>query len=156
MTTHVSDSEEGFTLIETAVSLSIISVCVFFFSIAVTQTRSVQAHLKDDRQMEWHMYINQLEYDMMDTVIDRVGVTSLHYKKGNPTSGKLEVISHSTYGELVRRQVDDKGHQPMLTEVDTYRLALDGNRLTLTVTFETGDRFTAYLKVNRESKEETG
>jgi len=141
--------EEGFTLIETAVSLSIVSVCVFFFSLAVTQIRSVQSSVKDDRQMEWHLYINQLEHDMKDTVVEEVNPNRLDYKKVNAASGKLETVSHSTYTNMVRRQIDARGHQPMLMEVKTYQVKLEGNRLKLSVLFENGERFTAYLKVER-------
>lgn len=69
-------NEEGFTLIEALLSLLVTSLIVFFFSIGIMQTQAFkdkiisdstminhdQNIVSGDRQIEWHLFINQLEY----------------------------------------------------------------------------------------------
>ena len=81
------DKEEGFTLLEVLLTLSIISLCVLLFSMAITQIKTVRASIKDDRQIEWHLFLNSMEYDLIGSEFIEVTNTNLSVSKYNVSAG---------------------------------------------------------------------
>ncbi|WP_410262759.1 prepilin-type N-terminal cleavage/methylation domain-containing protein, partial [Alkalibacterium sp.] len=53
MVNEIEKQEQGFSLLEVIITLSIISSCVLLFSLAISQIGSTRAAVKDDRQIEW-------------------------------------------------------------------------------------------------------
>lgn len=72
----IYQNEEGFTLIEALLSLVVTSFIVLFLTIGIMQTQVFKEKIisdsmmishdqnivSGDRQIEWHLFINQLEY----------------------------------------------------------------------------------------------
>lgn len=143
------NKEEGFTLLEVLFTLTLISLCVFLFSMAISQTKTVRANVKDDRQIEWHLFLSQMENDIRGTEFSNLNERRLTVLKFNVEKNTSERISYERFGSMIRRRVGGDGHQPMLTQVSTSEfILLTKNNVKLTVTFDNGEKFTAYVKVN--------
>lgn len=146
-----SNKEDGFTLLEVLFTLTLISLCVFLFSMAISQIKTVRANVKDDRQIEWHLFLNQMENDIRGTEFLNVTEKRLTVVKFNVSKDASERITYERFGSMIRRRVGGDGHQPMLTQVSTSEFTLlTKNKVKLTVTFDNGEKFTAYVKVNRD------
>lgn len=141
-------NEEGYTLLEVLVTLSITSICLFLFSIAITQIKTVRTTVKDDRQIEWHLFLNTMEYDLIDTEFIEVKNTSLSFDKYNEkTKGMARLTYRVGRNEIVRSF--SNGNEPILTELSKAEYEMySTNRVRLKVTFNNGEDYTAYIKVN--------
>ncbi|MDZ7834857.1 MAG: competence type IV pilus minor pilin ComGF [Alkalibacterium sp.] len=112
-------ADKGFSLLEVIIALSIVSSCVLLFSFAISQVQTARASVKDDRQIEWHLFINQLENDLHDSREVIAGKDGLTFEKFSEKNAKWERIKYEQYYKTIRRRVDSAGHQPMLLEVSS-------------------------------------
>lgn len=118
---------------------------------AISQIKTVRANVKDDRQIEWHLFLNQMEKDIRGTEFLNVTEKRLTVVKFNVSKDASERITYERFGSMIRRRVGGDGHQPMLTQVSMSEfILLTKNKVKLTVTFDNGEKFTAYVKVNRD------
>lgn len=140
----------GFSLLEVVVTLSIVSSCVLLFSFAIAQISSTRTVIKDDRQIEWHLFVNQLAYELADSEDVSASRERLSMKRVGGTSGKSETITYERYFKLIRRQVDSRGHQPILLEVSTITFTLVEESLTIRVVFSNGESYSAAFRVNEK------
>lgn len=60
-------SDKGFSLIEVLITLGILSSCVLLLTFAISQIQTTRSLIKDERQIEWHLFINQLEHELRDS-----------------------------------------------------------------------------------------
>jgi competence protein ComGF len=148
--------EEGFTLLEVLVALSISSLCFLLLAIGVKQTQHIKAQVNQDAQLEWHLFLNQLEYELQESELIRVSRDALVVKKKNPEKGIEEEISFSRYFKMIRRQVGNAGHQPMLTRFETFAFSKEDNKVILTVTFPDASTYVARIWIDSwdEGKDE--
>ncbi|MCC5894602.1 MAG: ComGF family competence protein [Alkalibacterium sp.] len=140
-------SEEGLTLIEMLVALNVIMGCVFFFSLALSQIQSVRASISDDRQIEWHLFLNMLEHDLRDTVLKDVWSTGFSVTKVEKGILLNKSVSYDVHKKIYRRVVNGEGHQPVLTKVKAFKVQQNNNQIQLDVTFENDESYNAWIKV---------
>ena len=142
------DKEEGFTLLEVLLTLSIISLCVLLFSMAITQIRTVRASIKDDRQIEWHLFLNSMEYDLIGSEFIEVTNTNLSVSKYNDQTKRTETVNYRIRNGEIARRVSG-GNEPILLHLSKAEYEKQSmNRVRLKVTFNNGEDYTAYIKVN--------
>ncbi|GAA0352601.1 competence type IV pilus minor pilin ComGF [Alkalibacterium iburiense] len=142
------NKEEGFTLLEVLLTLSIMSICVLFFSLALTQFKTVRASVKDDRQIEWHLFLNSMENDMKESELRQMTQTSLSvYTVDEKTNKRVTVTYRLNRDEMIRSVTG--GYEPILINVSkAHYEKLSDQRVRLNVTFHNGEEFTANIKVN--------
>lgn len=142
------NKEEGFTLLEVLLTLSIMSICVFFFSLALTQFKTVRASVKDDRQIEWHLFLNSMENDMKESELRQMTQTSLSVYTVDEKTNKRVSVTYRLSGDEMIRSVTG-GYEPILINVSKAQFdKLTDQRVRLNVTFYNGEEFTANIKVN--------
>lgn len=141
-------SEEGFTLIELLVTLSVTSVSVLLFSAALTQLITVRNQTNDDRQIEWHLFLNQLEYDMQDTVLMDVVSNRIRMREVKDGEIQSDVIAYNlnTNKRYVRTR-NGAGQQLMLMQIEAMSLKRIGNQIQISVTFQNGETYSGRIKV---------
>lgn len=141
-------SEEGFTLIELLVTLSVTSVSVLLFSAALTQLITVRNQTNDDRQIEWHLFLNQLEYDMHDTVLMDVVSNRIRMREVKDGEIQSDVIAYNlnTNKRYVRTR-NGAGQQLMLMQIEAMSLKRIGNQIQISVTFQNGETYSGRIKV---------
>lgn len=140
-------SEDGLTLIEMLVVLNVMMGCILFFSLALSQINSVRASINDDRQIEWHLFLNQMEYELRDKVLVNVTSTAINVKQIKDGMVQNDSISYNLFNNMYRRTVNRSGHQPMLTKLKTVKVQQENNQITFDVTFENDESYTARFKV---------
>lgn len=145
--------EEGFTLLELLVALSVSSICFLLLAIGVNQIRRIHEEMKNDPQIEWHLFLNQLEHYVQDSEFVRVEKDALVVRKAREDNGRMEQISYSRYNNMIRRQVFGEGHQPMLMHLRSFTFAKEKEMIILQAEFQNGDSYRARLNVR--SWEET-
>ena len=60
---------QGFTLLESVVSLYVLVLCVSLIGFTASQYQTIRKQTFLDRQLEWHLFLNQFEYEIKDLVL---------------------------------------------------------------------------------------
>lgn len=144
-------NERGFTLLEVIIALAVTAGSVLLFSLALTQIGHARDKVNDDRQIEWHLFLNQLEYDLRDKTFIDSQPNRFRMQGHNETTGALETYTYSFYKDLIRRSVNGMGHQPMLMRARSFTVDQSGEQLKLNVVFDNEEAYTARLKVRPKS-----
>ncbi|WP_423188791.1 competence type IV pilus minor pilin ComGF [Alkalibacterium sp. f15] len=152
MVSNIKRQEQGFSLLEVIITLSIVSSCVLLFSFAISQIGSTRAAVKDDCQIEWHLFVNQLEYELTGSEGVRTSRDKLTFEKFDIEEQKMKTISYERYYKIIRRQVGSLGHQPILLEVSSINFSLVEETLDIAVVFNNGESYSAKFRV-RENEE---
>lgn len=139
-------NEEGFTLLEVLAALSIMSLSFLLLSIFTEQASRIQDEIKADRQIEWHLFLNQLEYDLSDGRLKSIHRDEFSAEKP-AEDGQSETITYERYYTLLRRKVEGKGHQPVLTKLQSIRFEEKEAGLLITAIFQNDDQYQAELKI---------
>ncbi|MFC6463833.1 competence type IV pilus minor pilin ComGF [Marinilactibacillus sp. GCM10026970] len=150
----IGSHEKGFTLIEVLLSLSIVSLCVVLLSFFTSQSKSLQDRINTDRQLEWHLFLNQTEYELEGSTRVSVDSDNLSVEKENK-QGHKETIKYQKYLSLLRRQVGGEGHQPMLTDLKSLQFKTKENKVTITVKFNNEETYSAVFDIPVKSEEES-
>lgn len=148
-------NEAGFTLLEVLLAVSVTSISVLLLSFFVDQSVRLKQEVKSDRQIEWHLFLNQVEYDLKESTLVNVGTEGFVVKRPND-DGINEKITYERYYRLFRRRVGDEGHQPILTQIETIQLEKTDDQLWVTVLFQNGETYTARLRISEMSELKEG
>lgn len=142
--------DDGFSLLEVIITLSILSSCVLLFSFAISQIQTTRSHIKDERQIEWHLFINQLEYELQDSRNVTTSRNKVSFDIYDPEDQRIKTVSYERYFQIIRRQVGSLGHQPILLEVSSAEFSLLEETLTIQVEFNNGEEYNAKFRVNEK------
>ncbi|MBC1548674.1 ComGF family competence protein [Listeria sp. FSL L7-1434] len=121
------NGSSAFTLLETILSITIIlsisSLIPLFFE---CYNKTIQLS-NIDQTTEWQLFLIQtrLELEKASNIQVNGNILSFH-------NGK-DLITYSKYNDLIRRQVNGKGHEPLLTNVKDYQLIKKEHQLLLKI-----------------------
>lgn len=140
-------NREGFTLLEVMVSLSITSLCFILLSTGVRQIKTVREQVKNDNQIEWHLFMNQLEYYLQDSrLVDNYGDRLVVQEF---IEGKHETVQYMHTGNFFIRRYNS-GTQPLLTNVSQVYFTVDQDDLLVEGRFYNGEKYQAHIGINNE------
>ncbi|SEL71650.1 competence protein ComGF [Alkalibacterium putridalgicola] len=142
--------DDGFSLLEVIITLSILSSCVLLFSFAISQIQTTRSQIKDERQIEWHLFINQLEYELQDSGNVTASRNKVSFDIYDPEDQRIKTVSYERYFQIIRRQVGSLGHQPILLEVSAAEFSLLEETLTIQVECNNGEEYSAKFRVNEK------
>ena len=127
---QILNNEDGFTLIESLISLLISTFALFLITTTLLQASTLKESLvadtlypyhnrvtiTGDRKIEWHIFLNQLEMYLEDSKNPRVykrrlAIEELYGEHGAYTEVSYQMPSNSTR-VFIRRL--NNGYQPML------------------------------------------
>ncbi|GEK91355.1 competence type IV pilus minor pilin ComGF [Alkalibacterium kapii] len=140
-------NDKGFSLLEVIITLSVLSSCVLLLSFAISQIQTSRSLIKDERQIEWHLFINQLEYELRESETVRTTKSELTLIKTDPSDQLKKTITYNRRFSIIRRQVDSQGHQPILLEVKSIEFGLLDEKLTIEVIFQNDETYQAAFRV---------
>ncbi len=158
--------ESGFTLLEALIGLMISSFVSFLLIGGIMQMRTIQIHLVNasqlhretadrvmgDQQIEWHIFLNQLENYLQDTSNPNVSTGVLRVEKkieGEIWHRKIEYRQPES-GSASRRnfyEYKNGGSVRLLSGVESPRFELDNGWLLLHFTFRNGNQYTGRIWV---------
>ncbi|EUJ30840.1 competence type IV pilus minor pilin ComGF [Listeria cornellensis] len=135
----------GFTLLESLFSLLIVIIIASFIPLIFQSYTSVMKIIDIDKNYEWHLFLNQTRKEL--TTGNQITVTD--HKITFYAQSKL--ITYESYQNLTRRSVDNKGHEPLLTNIkqDKWTKKSEGEIL-YEVIFEDDTQLSARFYVQSE------
>lgn len=153
-------NEEGFTLLEALISLLISSFVILLLtgsllnvvSIRDTMTRNAQMSDKSniitgDRQVEWHIFLNQLENYLQGTYEPTVHKNDIQVKEIADNKGGFKESTYRIDGTNQTRfsRRTSNGYHRMLTDIEQLEFVQDGGWLNVAVIFLNGDIFSGRI-----------
>lgn len=119
-------SEEAFTLLEILFSFMVFTVMVFFISPLFTillQHNDVQKRLQT---MEWEVFCSQIKKEIRMST--KIQVVSNHLELTEDTG----TITYEKYENLLRRRVNNTGHEVMFQNISAVKFTLISSTLNIT------------------------
>lgn len=144
--------ERGYTFTESMLQLLIFSFFSLFSLAFLVWAGQTAVHLGDPSAVEWELFRREFsEYlKEADGIAVPEGGKGVSVRRG----GVVIDIEEFKDGALLRKRVDRKGHEPMLTDVSSASFALEGHRLNLEVIFGNGrERRTTHTITFRNGEE---
>lgn len=170
------NTEEGFTLLEALIALMLSSLIVVLLSGGILQIRKMnevlvsdaqsleESSIKvlNDRQMEFHLFLNQLELYLQETINPNVGKNFIELQEWDEPSKKYERVRYHIPFTNTRNftRVKNGGNHRMLTEMKTISLNRSGGWLSIEVIFLNSEKYAGriwvetWLEKEIENKEE--
>lgn len=140
--------QKGFTLIEALAALFILVLCIALLNVVTTQYKTIREQTFEDRQLEWHMFLNQFEYSLEGLVLVNTKPNELQFKMLDEKGQFKEMIYYEKYDNLVRRRTGSGGHHPMLMKVKSINFIQKKSFLEITVTFSNQEIYHAQLDID--------
>lgn len=143
---------KGFTLIEAVAALFIFTLCLSLFSVAAKQLSSIQDAQLSDRQLEWHLFLNQFEFDLKENQLKEVQSEKITFNQPVPKKDGVELVSYERRLQKLLRKVGNEGYQPMLMELKTASFHLNQSFLTIKVEFINGESYQSQIDLTDHIK----
>lgn len=140
-TLSLKNNEQGFTLLEVLVSLSITSLCILLISSSVMHVRDIRQGIEEDYQIEWHIFLNQLEFYLQESDLVSVTRDRLEVISPEEETGRKREVRYERHFRMIRRRVGNDGHQPMLRGLEQFAFSKEENMLILYALFQNGEEY---------------
>lgn len=138
-------NQEGFTLLEILISLSITSLCFLLLSIGVVQIKELNHTIKTDKQIEWHLFLNQLDHYLIDSRFTSNTSTILRVEER--VDGQLQDVRYQKSGTKFIRRLNG-GNQPLLMDIQTINITKHKDSILIKGIFDNGETYKARIWVN--------
>lgn len=127
------------------VSLSITSLCFLLLSIGIVQIKELNKTIKTDKQIEWHLFLNQLDHYLIDSQFTSNSDTVLRVVER--VDGKFQNVRYQKSGTKFIRRLN-KGTQPLLMDIQTINITKHENTILIKGIFNNGETYQARIWVN--------
>ncbi len=154
--------KKGFTLLETLFALFVTSLTVLLLSQITHHAEKIAAAHQSHAQLDWHVFLNQIEYEFENSKNFRVEKDHNHskvlYDRWYEDEKRYQTSSIEFYtssGEsMLRQRVNNRGHQPILMNVNSFHALVkeDRQEIIIQIKFKTGESYEASL--NTQTKME--
>ncbi|MGV3464121.1 MAG: competence type IV pilus minor pilin ComGF [Heyndrickxia sp.] len=122
-------NEKGFTLAESIITLMIAVTILSMIPLVMKGFNHINHSLSTEDSYEWNIFLMQLRREIRNCS----EVNSLGNKLILQVNG--EKVSYELYGLLLRRRVNDTGHEVVLQKVKKAEFTMMDNHITLVVHF---------------------
>ena len=146
-------NNKGFTLLESIIALLVFALCFSLFSLAVKQVQSIHNVQQSDRQLEWHLFLNQFEFDLKENKLEEVTKEQVVFNQYIEKTAGTERVSYKRNSQKLIRQVSSQGYQPMLMKLRTLNFTLNGNFLVIQVEFMNGEIYQSQINLKDHNEE---
>ncbi|EUJ51176.1 comG operon protein 6 (ComGF) [Listeria rocourtiae FSL F6-920] len=138
-------NKQGFTLLESLFSLLIVIIIASFIPLLFQNYASVLKVIDIDKNYEWQLFINHTRKELNTGT----QITVTDHKITFFSQSKL--VTYENYRNLTRRSINNKGHEPILTNVKQDRWSKRSNEeLLYEVKFEDGTELSARFHIHSE------
>ncbi|EAA0094488.1 competence protein ComGF [Listeria innocua] len=143
---HYRKSTSAFTLLETILSITIVlsisSLIPLFFE---CYHKTIQLS-NLDQTSEWQLFLVQTRLELEKATNIQVNPEKLSFKVND------NLITYSKYNNILRRQVNGKGHEPLLHKVTNWQITNEENQLILKVTFSNNKFYTSKFPLTKANE----
>lgn len=151
------NKEAGFTLLEALVALSLSAMILLLFTSSFIQTKAISdtivtdsqnlayqnKNIRGDRQIEWHIFLNQLEQQLTNTELVDFKVDEFTVQEWNEAHTKKETVRYhrTSGGTRSFRRSKSNGHNAMLMDIEKMNFIKNKTCLFLNITFRNGENY---------------
>lgn len=169
MKRSLNRQESGFTILETLIALMLSSITLLFLSslmlqltkihelvIADAQPLSISKdRIRGSRQIEWHIFLNQLERYLEDTNLIDHTFDSFTITEGLDVGNSLSPIQYgrARSGSQNFYRSNNRGYNEMLTGIQEVYLEIDNQWLMLNVSFQNDESYEGRIWVESWKEE---
>ncbi|EOT1230933.1 competence type IV pilus minor pilin ComGF [Listeria innocua] len=143
---HYRKSTSAFTLLETILSITIVlsisSLIPLFFE---CYHKTIQLS-NLDQTSEWQLFLVQTRLELEKATNIQVHPEKLSFKVND------NLVTYSKYNNILRRQVNGKGHEPLLHKVTNWQITNEENQLILKVTFSNNKFYTSKFPLTKANE----
>ncbi|HBM4072687.1 competence type IV pilus minor pilin ComGF [Listeria innocua] len=143
---HYKKSTSAFTLLETILSITIVlsisSLIPLFFE---CYHKTIQLS-NLDQTSEWQLFLVQTRLELEKATNIQVNPEKLSFKVND------NLVTYSKYNNILRRQVNGKGHEPLLDKVTNWQITNEENQLILKVTFSNNKFYTSKFPLTKANE----
>lgn len=154
MRVYLRTDESGFTLLESLIALMLSSMIMLFLCTSIQQLNklnelvirdaqvvaSAKSKVKGSRQIEWHLFLNQLEGYLEGTELVSFTSESLIVTEQKLDRGKVKYERAKTGNRGFYRSKNN-GNDTMLTDIKRLYLEVDGQCLQLHFIFQNNEEY---------------
>lgn len=163
MRPYLKNNESGFTLLEALIAVMLSSLIMLFLCTGIRQLSTInelivmeaqtvpssKLRIKGNRQVEWHIFLNQFERFLENTTFVRATARSLVVKENNT---EVEYRQARTGTRNFCRSKHN-GYDAMLTEIKQFHIEVEGQWLLLHFTFQNNQEYKGRIWVESWGKE---
>lgn len=140
--------ENGFTLIEALLSLLAVASIFSLLPIALQVEQKIIQASEVATSTEWHIFLKQLEEERKNYPISSVTPDSFCFIKDT------KEVCYSKYQSIIRKQVEGRGHEPILTEIEAFQTKTSANYLEITAVSKAHHLFQTKIPLQGDQKDE--
>lgn len=157
MKVNLNTNESGFTLLESLIALLVSSVILLFLHSTILQLRKMNELVIEDaqtvsssaskvtgsRQIEWHLFLAQLEYYLEDTELLEYNSQELIVNEREKEENHLKriVYGQALTGNQNFYRRNNNGYNEMLTDILSYQIKVLDDCLHLSFTFRNQEEY---------------
>ncbi|MEG0260323.1 MAG: competence type IV pilus minor pilin ComGF [Lysinibacillus sp.] len=127
-------NEKGYTLIESLFQLVVFIIFSNIFILMMYWYAQSEATLFSKEHLAWESFVN----DMNSYLVDVEALQLLASDKGIRFLKNTDIIDIEQSSDVIRKQVRDEGHEPMLFRVKKCRMKYENDEVTIVVEFNNG------------------
>ncbi len=128
----VLNNESGFTMLEAVMTIFIFTLILSFIPFMYQSFVSIERSIELEEEYEWNLFLIQLRNELQGGDQWQVRGSRLFIEKNHL------VIQYEPYGQVVRRRVNETGHEIVLQSVEKIQLFQQEKQLIMAVTFFNG------------------
>jgi competence protein ComGF len=122
-------NERGFTLVESIFTLMIAVMILSLIPLVIKAFNHIDISLSTEETYEWNTFLMQLRREIRNSEESNIVGNKLCLKVNG------ENVTYEQYGLLLRRRVNETGHEVVLQKVETATFSMVKNDISLKVTF---------------------
>ena len=113
----LSRNSRGFSLVESLLALFINSLVLILLGHVFSSLQLIQTTLHSDKNIEWHLFLNQVENDINTKTLTKKREHELTFLEKKST----DVISYEWRNSEVVRTKNSSGYVPMISKLKSVR-----------------------------------
>ena len=126
--------ENGYTLIEGIIQLSVFMLLCQIFAMTIVWLHKIDADVTNPTETDWALFVQDVEtyLNEVDSIVKQSEGVGVRFLKVG------EEYDIELYQNMVRKQKNRLGHEPMLLNVKSLAFVLEGRVLQMSVEFLDG------------------
>lgn len=136
-------NQEGFTLLESLLALFVNSLILLLIGSLFQSAQSMKDSIQHEKNIEWHIFLNQAEYDLLNKKIKNRILKTITLSE----DGTKATYTYSFKGTELRREKNNSGYVPMLTEVKDLNFQDAKGGIKIQSVFRDEKEMEAYLPI---------
>lgn len=142
-------------MIESVVALFVLVLVVSLISFTANQYQSIRKQTFLDRQLEWHLFLSQFEYEIRDLVLKDVTPSKATFEEQD-ASGKVKrimIYQKDLNKTNFIKTTESGGYQPLLMKVSKVTFLKKGDFLEVQALFSNKESYRAQVKLTQKVEE---